>query len=398
MHPLVRQVNPLSLKSGDDGDVDGPDGCDLSEPPLTKPKSEPILYWYQEGCPVSRPQTELRTKSQAAGLAETSPSLLSLDGLTLRFHGQSADVVSDVSLDVSAGEILCIVGESGCGKSVTAMALMGLLPADAAIFFGGILRFQDQEFDLRDQKLPSQLRGNQIAMIFQEPMTSLNPAFTIGDQIAETVLCHQGGTRDEALNMACEMLDKVGIPSPQQRLRDFPHQLSGGMRQRVMIAMALANDPKVLIADEPTTALDVTIQAQVLDLIRDLRRDTGMGTIMITHDLGVVAEIADSVAVMYGGQVVEQGPAADVFDTPQHPYTIGLMSAVPRLDRPGERLAIVPGTVPGIDAMPQGCRFRTRCVFASSHCAHRPSLADLGQGHRVACHHAPLETNVTVQA
>lgn len=347
---------------------------------------------------MSRSKPEPRARSEAADPAAAASSLLSLDGLTLRFHGQHADVVSDVSLQVSAGEILCIVGESGCGKSVTAMALMGLLPADAALFSGGTLQFGGQEFDLRHQQLPSHLRGNDVAMIFQEPMTSLNPAFTIGDQISEAVLCHQGGTRDGALDRACDMLDKVGIPSPRQRLRDFPHQLSGGMRQRVMIAMALANDPKILIADEPTTALDVTIQAQVLDLIRDLRRDTGMGTIMITHDLGVVAEIADTVAVMYGGQVVEDGPANDVFDNPQHPYTIGLMSAVPRLDRPGDRLAIVPGTVPGIDAMPAGCRFRTRCVFATSQCATRPTLRDPGDGHRVACHFAPLETHVSVQA
>jgi peptide/nickel transport system ATP-binding protein len=323
--------------------------------------------------------------------------ILSLDHLSLRFRGQSADVVSDVCLGVSAGEILCIVGESGCGKSVTAMAIMGLLPEKSAQISSGKLNFAQETFNLRQAQLPAHLRGNRVAMIFQEPMTSLNPAFTVGDQIAETVLCHQGGTRKAALDRACAMLEKVGIPSARKRLDEYPHQLSGGMRQRVMIAMALANDPQILIADEPTTALDVTIQAQILDLIRELRRDTGMGTIMITHDLGVVGEIADSVAVMYGGQVVEQGPVADVFENPQHPYTIGLMSAVPRLDSPGGRLAIVPGTVPTIDAMPEGCRFRTRCAFATQDCARRPALTDLGGGHLVACHYAPLESCVKVQ-
>jgi peptide/nickel transport system ATP-binding protein len=324
--------------------------------------------------------------------------LLRLEGMTLRFRGQSADVVSAVGLSVSAGEILCIVGESGCGKSVTAMAMMGLLPPDSSRISSGSLHFLGERIDLTRDRLGPQQRGNQIAMIFQEPMTSLNPAFTIGNQIAEAVLCHAGGSRTAALDRAGDMLDKVGIPSARQRLSDYPHQLSGGMRQRVMIAMALAGRPRLLIADEPTTALDVTIQAQILDLILDLRRDTGMGTIMITHDLGVVAEIADSVAVMYGGQVVEQGPAEEVFENPQHPYTIGLMSAVPRLDRPGGRLAIVPGTVPSIDAMPEGCRFRTRCAFASPLCAQRPPLADLAAGHLVACHHAPLELNVAVRA
>jgi peptide/nickel transport system ATP-binding protein len=235
-------------------------------------------------------------------------------------------------------------------------------------------------------------------MIFQEPMTSLNPAFRIGDQIGEAVTRHRRVSRAQARDRAEEMLRRVGIANPEKRLDAYPHQLSGGMRQRVMIAMALANDPQVLIADEPTTALDVTIQAQILDLIRDLRDETGMGTILITHDLGVVAEIADTVAVMYGGQVVERGPVAEIMDNPQHPYTIGLMSAMPGLDRPGDRLAIVPGTVPTIAAMPDGCRFRTRCAFATPACAKRPPLAALAPGHDVACHYVPLETHVRVTA
>ena len=322
--------------------------------------------------------------------------LLALTDLTLRFRGQANDVVDAVSLSVRRSEVLCVVGESGCGKSVTAMALMGLLPPDAVRISCGNLQIDGDAFDLSRDSVPREMRGNRMAMIFQEPMTSLNPAFRIGDQISEAVLRHHGGTRAEARDRAEAMLQRVGIANPAQRLRAYPHQLSGGMRQRVMIAMALANDPQLLIADEPTTALDVTIQAQILDLIRDLRDQTGMGTIMITHDLGVVAEIADTVAVMYGGQVVEQGPVRAVFDNPQHPYTIGLMSAMPRLDKPGGRLAIVPGTVPTIANMPDGCRFRTRCAFATGLCATRPALT--GEGHAVACHYAPLEDHVAVTA
>ena len=322
--------------------------------------------------------------------------LLALTNLTLRFRGHENDVVDRVSLSVRHAEVLCVVGESGCGKSVTAMALMGLLPTDATRISSGNLQIDGDSFDLSRDTVPREMRGNRMAMIFQEPMTSLNPAFRIGDQIGEAVLRHHGGTRAEARDRAEAMLRRVGIANPGQRLRAYPHQLSGGMRQRVMIAMALANDPQLLIADEPTTALDVTIQAQILDLIRDLRDQTGMGTIMITHDLGVVAEIADTVAVMYGGQVVEQGPVRAVFDNPQHPYTIGLMSAMPRLDKPGGRLAIVPGTVPSIANMPEGCRFRTRCAFATDLCATRPALT--GAAHAVACHYAPLEDHVAVTA
>ena len=326
------------------------------------------------------------------------PPLLHLSNLVLRFRGQQNDVVQDISLSVHRGEVLCIVGESGCGKSVTAMALMGLLPADAARISSGTLRLNDETFDLSRQSVPSALRGNAMAMIFQEPMSSLNPVFRVGDQIAEVVTRHRGGSKSAALARAQEMLERVGIANPAQRLKEYPHNLSGGMRQRVMIAMALANDPQLLIADEPTTALDVTIQAQILDLIRDLRDETGMGTIMITHDLGVVAEIADSVAVMYGGQIVEQGPVREVFNNPQHPYTIGLMSAMPSLEDPGGPLATVPGTVPTIADMPAGCRFRTRCAFATDTCARRPALAQAGDGHAVACHYAPLEMHVAVSA
>ncbi|MBY5931963.1 ABC transporter ATP-binding protein [Tateyamaria omphalii] len=321
---------------------------------------------------------------------------MELTGLSLRFRGQSNDVLDDVSLSVQPGEVLCIVGESGCGKSVTAMALMGLLPRGSSTISSGNLRFGQDSFDLSRTGLPRSMRGNRVAMIFQEPMTSLNPAFRIGDQICEAIVQHGGAARHEARARAKGMLQRVGIANPDQRMHEYPHQLSGGMRQRVMIAMALANSPQILIADEPTTALDVTIQAQILDLIRDLRDETGMSTIMITHDLGVVAEIGDRVAVMYGGQVVEQGRVNDVFDNPQHPYTIGLMSAMPGLGRPGGRLAIVPGMVPTIANMPEGCRFRNRCAFATAICAKRPGLSEIAAHHSVACHFAPLEKNVGV--
>ncbi len=324
--------------------------------------------------------------------------MLEVQNLTLRFKGQTRSVVSDLSLNVSAGEILCIVGESGCGKSVTALALMGLLPAEATHISRGDMRFEGRSIDLSRDKLPSDLRGNRMAMIFQEPMTSLNPVFRIGDQISEAVLCHGQTSRAGAEARALEMLKRVGISAPEQRLREYPHQLSGGMRQRVMIAMALANDPALLIADEPTTALDVTIQAQILNLIRDLQQDADMGTIMITHDLGVVAEVADTVAVMYGGRIVERGSVAQIFDEPQHPYTIGLMSSVPRLSGPRDRLATVAGTVPSIDAMPSGCRFRSRCPLATGICEARPETRLISSGHEVACHYAPIEANVAVVA
>nr|WP_254446836.1 ABC transporter ATP-binding protein [Ruegeria sp. HKCCD8929] len=315
----------------------------------------------------------------------------------MRFRGHAALAVDGLNLSVSAGETLCIVGESGCGKSITAMAMMGLLPRDVIDIPNGRMEFEGRSHDLRTDGLDAPARGNRMAMIFQEPMTSLNPAFRIGDQIAEAVLHHRSCTRTEATDRARQMLHRVGIPAPEQRLREYPHQLSGGMRQRVMIAMALINNPALLIADEPTTALDVTIQAQILDLIRDLQRETSMATVLITHDLGVVAEIASTVAVMYGGQIVESGPVNAVFDDPQHPYTIGLMSSVPRMSGGRGRLITVPGTVPSIADMPDGCRFRTRCPFATATCASRPAAGQVAPGHSVACHFAPLERQEDVR-
>ncbi|GAD57311.1 ABC transporter ATP-binding protein [Limimaricola cinnabarinus] len=320
--------------------------------------------------------------------------LLDVKNLQFRFRGQDQDVVQDVSFRVGRNETLCIVGESGCGKSVTALALMGLLPKDDVRFGGGEVRFDGESFAPSDQGRIAQMRGDRMAMIFQEPMTSLNPAFRIGDQIAEAVERHRQCGRAAARARALEMLAKVGIPAPEQRLDEYPHQLSGGMRQRVMIAMALANDPELLIADEPTTALDVTVQAQILDLIAELQAETGMGTIMITHDLGVVAEIATDVAVMYAGQVVEYGPAEAIFNDPQHPYTIGLMASVPTLTGPRRRLSTVPGSVPSIGQMPEGCRFSSRCPFAAPVCGTRPPLRDITPGHRAACHFAPLELHL----
>ena len=331
-------------------------------------------------------------------MTETAPTLLSVRDLTFRFRGQDQNVVENVSFELMRNETLCIVGESGCGKSVTALSLMGLLPQDAVQIGSGEIRFLDEAYPADAFDRIAQLRGDEISMIFQEPMTSLNPTFRIGDQIAEAVQHHRRCSRAEARARALEMLRRVGIPAAEQRLDEYPHQLSGGMRQRVMIAMALANNPQVLIADEPTTALDVTVQAQILDLIAELQSETGMGTIMITHDLGVVAEIATRVAVMYAGHIVEYGSAADVFDDPQHPYTIGLMSSVPRLTGPRQRLSTVPGMVPAIGMMPPGCRFSSRCPFAAPVCQTRPPFAEVGPGHRAACHFAPLDQTLELSA
>ncbi len=317
--------------------------------------------------------------------------LLQVEGLTIRVANAPQPLVDDVSFALNPGETLCIVGESGCGKSLTALALMGLLEGTPLRIEGGTAQFQDTDLLSAPRETLRALRGDRIAMIFQEPMTSLNPALRIGDQIAEAVCEHRGVSREVGRARALEMLERVRIPAAAKRLDEFPHQLSGGMRQRVMIAMALANDPALLVADEPTTALDVTIQAQILDLMRNLGQETGAAMIMITHDLGVVAEMADAVAVMYAGRIVEAGSTAQIFDDPQHPYTLGLMSSMPSLIGRSERLVTIPGTVPSALDMPAGCRFAARCPFATADCAKAPPLTDLGGGHRVACWHAPLE-------
>ena len=315
-------------------------------------------------------------------------SLLGLDNVSVAFGGQR--VVRDVSFSVAPREIVGLVGESGSGKSVTALAILGLLPPTATVT--GEIRFEGRNLPALGRREMRRLRGEGIGMIFQEPMSSLNPVFTIGDQIVEAIRVHHRLSRRAAADRAVELLEKVGIPAPRRRLEDYPHQMSGGMRQRVMIAMALANDPQLLIADEPTTALDVTIQAQILDLVRELQEETGTALVLITHDLGVVAEIADKVAVMYAGRIVEAGPVSAIFDDPQHPYTLGLISSVPSLGHRGDRLATIPGMVPTVDRMPAGCRFAPRCPFADDICrAEVPPLQAVAEGHAAACRHAPLE-------
>ena len=299
--------------------------------------------------------------------------------------------IDGVSFSVGPGRTLGIVGESGCGKTVTALTIMGLVPSPPGRIAGGEALFEGRDLLKLSQPELRELRGNQISMIFQEPMTSLNPAFTVGDQIAEAIRRHRKIGKRDARERAVEMLRRVRIPAPERRFDEYPHKLSGGMRQRVMIAMALACDPKLLIADEPTTALDVTIQAQILDLMRELREAFGTAIIMISHDLGVIAELADEVIVMYAGKVVERAAVAALFAEPQHPYTIGLLGSLPKLDRDQPRLATIAGAVPNPLAPPPGCRFHPRCPFADEGCRQAvPVLAEVATGHFAACFKAPL--------
>jgi peptide/nickel transport system ATP-binding protein len=315
-------------------------------------------------------------------------ALLDVKDLRTYFHTEDgvARAVDGVSFHVDRGEILGVVGESGCGKSVTSLSVMGLVPEPGRIEAGSSITFDGRELTSLSQKQLRDIRGNDIAMIFQEPMTSLNPVYPVGDQIAESLRLHRGMSKKEARARAVEMLGLVGIPVPDRRVDEYPHQLSGGMRQRVMIAMALANEPDLLIADEPTTALDVTIQAQILELLLELRDRLGMGVVLITHDLGVVAEVCDRVVVMYAGQVVEEGTVEDIFHRPAHPYTQGLLAAVPRPDEKGGRLAVIPGTVPPPTRWPRGCRFRDRCPYAWELCAEeQPGLLAAGGSQRARC-------------
>jgi peptide/nickel transport system ATP-binding protein len=319
--------------------------------------------------------------------------LLQVEDLRVAFDTPRgrALAVDGVDFALAAGETLCIVGESGCGKSVTALSVMGLVPSPPATVTGRI-RFEGRDLLGLPRRALADLRGDRLAMIFQEPMTSLNPAFTVGAQLAEVLVRHRGASPAAAREVAIEMLRRVRIPAPEKRVDEHPHRMSGGMRQRVMIAMALLCEPALLIADEPTTALDVTIQAQVLQLMRGLREETGTSIVLITHDLGVVAEMADRVVVMYAGQVVEQAPVAALFAMPQHPYTVGLMGAIPSIDAPRARLAAIDGMVPAATAMPAGCRFAARCPFADAHCAaEAPPLVEVRPGHASRCWKAPLE-------
>jgi len=299
--------------------------------------------------------------------------------------------VDGVTFSLAPGRTLGVVGESGSGKSVTALSVMGLVPRPPGRIAGGEILFGGVDLLTLDAAAMRERRGADISMIFQEPMTSLNPAFTVGEQIAEAILRHRRVTRGEARERAIDMLRRVRIPSPEKRFDDYPHKLSGGMRQRVMIAMALACDPKLLIADEPTTALDVTVQAQILDLLRRLREETGTAIMLITHDLGVIAELADEVIVMYAGKVVEHASVAALFATPQHPYTIGLLGSIPRLDGDAARLATIEGAVPNPLTLPEGCRFHPRCPFAVERCrAAAPPLLEMAPGQFAACWRAPL--------
>jgi peptide/nickel transport system ATP-binding protein len=320
--------------------------------------------------------------------------LIEIRDLRVTFRGddgRTTHAVDTVDLAVAKGATLGLVGESGCGKSVTSLAVMGLLPKQSAEVTGSI-RFDG--FDLLnvpDEALRD-LRGNRLAMIFQEPMTSLNPSFTIGDQIMESILRHRGGTRSAARQRTIELLRRVHIASPERRIDEYPHKLSGGMRQRVMIAMALACDPRLLIADEPTTALDVTLQAQILDLMRELKAESGAAIILITHDLGVVAEVCDEVAVMYAGEIVERASVDELFANPQHPYTVGLLGSIPRLDHRTAHLATIEGMVPNMADPPKGCRFAERCPFVEEACtAEPPPLSQVSSGHWSRCIRAPLE-------
>ena len=318
-----------------------------------------------------------------------SQPLLSVQNLSTFFHTETgiARSVDGVSFDVNAGETLGIVGESGCGKSVTALSILRLIQQPGRIEAGSRIEFEGKDLVTIDDAGMRDIRGNRISMIFQEPMSALNPVFTVGDQVAEVARVHGNGSRRDAWNRAVEMLTLTGIPSPEERAKQYPHQLSGGMRQRVLIAMALMMTPALIIADEPTTALDVTIQAQILDLLKDLQNKLGTSILMITHDLGVIAETASRVIVMYGGEVVEEADVNVLFESAHHPYTEGLMNAMPQITDSRERLNVIPGTVPPPTAWPSGCRFRDRCPYAWEKCEkEHPPLYQIGERHTSRCH------------
>ena len=316
--------------------------------------------------------------------------LLDVRGLRTQFFTDRGVVraVDDVSFAIRPGQTLAVVGESGCGKSVTSLSIMRLVPQPPGRIVAGEIRFDGTDLLKLSERRMRKIRGNQISMIFQEPMTSLNPVFRVREQIGEVLRLHQGLDKAAAREKSIDLLRQVGIPSPESRVDDYPHQMSGGMRQRVMIAMALACDPRLIIADEPTTALDVTIQAQILELMDKLRRDTGTAVLLITHDLGVVAETAEHVVVMYAGRVVEEADARELFTNPLHPYTRGLMRSIPGVSETGERerLEAIPGVVPSLLALPTGCKFNDRCRHAFERCfAEEPSLIDSRSGHTVRC-------------
>ncbi len=324
-------------------------------------------------------------------------NLLTIDNLSTFFRLESgtARAVQNVSFSLSRGETMGLVGESGCGKSVTALSIMRLIPSPPGKIENGRIMFKDRDLLTLSYNDMRQVRGNDIAMIFQEPMTSLNPVFTIGFQIMEAVILHQKVGKKEALARTVEMLKLVGIPDPAQRVNEYPHQLSGGMRQRAMIAMALSCNPDLLIADEPTTALDVTIQAQIMELLARLQEEFGMAILLITHDLGVVAGVADRMAVMYAGRIVEEGPTRQVFENIGHPYTKGLIKSVPRLDTVRERLWVIEGTVPDPADLPTGCPFNPRCPLADERCRiELPELAEIESHHKARCFYSDQVKNL----
>jgi oligopeptide transport system ATP-binding protein len=325
--------------------------------------------------------------------------VLEVDDLHVEFRTRSGVVnaVNGISYAVNHGETLAILGESGSGKSVSAQAIMGILDVPPAVITGGGIRFQGRDMLTMDAEDQRQIRGPGIAMIFQDALSALNPVYSVGFQIGEMFRVHRGTSRKEAKQHAVELMDRVRIPAAARRVNDYPHQFSGGMRQRVMIAMALALDPRILIADEPTTALDVTVQAQVMDLLKDLQRDTGMGLVLITHDLGVVNEVADRVAVMYAGKIVETGTVDDVFTRPAHPYTLGLMNSIPQVEAKGGRLNPIVGQPPNLAAIPSGCPFHPRCPRARTGAAALPGRDCVGDvpplrlvvpGREAACHYS----------
>jgi len=321
-------------------------------------------------------------------------SLLHIDGLRTYFYTDRgvARAVDGVSFDVSRAQTVALVGESGCGKTATALSIIRLIPDPPGRIVGGKIIFQGRDLLTLPEREMRKVRGKEIAMIFQEPMSSLNPVFRVGDQVAEAIMLHQKVGKKEARKRTIELLDKVGIPAPEKRVDEYPHQMSGGMCQRVMIAMALSCNPSLLIADEPTTALDVTIQAQILALLRRLQDEFHMSVLLITHDLGIVAEMADYVAVMYASKIAEWSPCADLFREPLHPYTVGLFRSLPKLKGERKRLRVIPGTVPSPLNFPSGCKFHPRCPIAAEKCRTvEPELLEITDGRKAACWFAGKE-------